>query len=276
MPYCKAADGTQLFYSVWGEGHPLLFIHGGNVGSEMWTFQIPVLVERGYQCITYDQRGFARSDVPRGGYDFDTLASDLDRLIERLGLSRFSVATFSFGGAVLARYLTRHGSSMVEKAILVSPITPFLLKTPDNPEGLDREVAYEPFRRGLVENRPQIFRDSMDAFFNPATSERPITEGLKAWLVDLALRSPLMPMLEFFRASSETDFRADMRSFTMPTLIIHGDLDVFAPLAVTGARTHRMIEHSRLLTYAGASHGLLFTHQERLNREIAGFLGGRD
>jgi pimeloyl-ACP methyl ester carboxylesterase len=239
----------------------------------MWTSQIPSLAASGYQCITFDQRGFARSDVPRTGYDFDTLADDLRGLIEELDLVRFSPVAFSLGAAVLARYLSRHGARGIDKSVLVSPITPYVLWSDDNLDGLDRAVAYEPFRAGLIQNRPQLLHDSLDAFFSPTTAEQPISEALREWIVTSALRSPLMPMLEYFRTSSETDFLPDMRSFTMPTLIVHGELDVFAPPAATGLRTHHMIRGSEFIGYAGASHGLLFSHSDRFNRDVANFIG---
>ena len=272
MPYFETADGSALFYSVWGSGHPTLLIHGGNIGSDVWMFQVPYLAERGHQCIVYDQRGFARSDCPSTGYDFDTLASDLDRLIRHLKLRQVSAVTFSFGAGVLARYLSRYGGSAIDRVVMIAPITPFFLKTPDNPEGLDRETTYEPFRIGMLNDRPQIFRDSMNALFRPETADHPTSHGLREWTVDAAMRSPLMPMLELFRTSSETDFRPDMKAFTMPTLIIHGDSDAFVPALSTGVRTHRMIPQSEFVLYHGASHGVLFSHYGRVNRDVAEFV----
>jgi non-heme chloroperoxidase len=272
MPYFNASDGTELFYSIWGEGRPIVFIHGNNIASEMWTFQVPYLVERGFQCITYDHRGFLRSDCPPHGYDPDTLANDLHSLLEHLDLPRVSVVTMSLGAGVLARYLSQRGSGKIDRAILISTITPCFLKKDDNPEGLEREVAYEPFRAAMIQDRPQLFRDSVDAFFNPVQAENPVSEGLREWLVATAIRNPLIPMLEYAYASNVIDYRQDMKSFTIPTLIIHGDSDVFAPPAVTGLRTHAMIPHSRFVSYPGASHGLVFTHHDRLNREIAAFI----
>ncbi len=272
MPYFNAADGTELYFSAWGNGRPLVFIHGANVGAEVWEFQIPYFVEAGWQCISYDQRGFDRSDCPSKGYDADTLASDLDRLVEHLGLTRFAVAAFSVGGAVLARYLSRFGSAKVERAILVAPTTPFLLRTDDNPEGLERDTVYEPVRLEMKKDRRKFFDDCLNNFFNPNSSECPVSDGIRTRILNLALRSPLMPMLEIFRTSSTTDFREDMKAFTMPTLIVHGDADVFVPVHNSGARTHKMISSSELRIYRGASHGLLYTHQHRLNGDIAQFL----
>jgi non-heme chloroperoxidase len=272
MPYFNTTDGTQLFYSIWGDGPPIVFVHGNNLGSDTWTFQIPFLVANGYQCISYDQRGFARSDWPRRGYDVDTLARDLNCFLEHLDRPKATVVTFSVGAGVLARYLSLYGTGRVDRAILIATITPCILKTEDNPQGLPREVAYEPFRAGMIEDRPQLFRDSLDAFFNPAAAENPISEGIREWLVASAIQNPLIPMLEYARIVNETDFRHDMNSFTIPTLIVHGDSDVFAPASVTGLRTHEMIAGSQFVSYSGASHGLLFTHCKRLCREIVEFV----
>jgi non-heme chloroperoxidase len=272
VPYFHAVDGTRLFYSVWGSGRPLVFVHGGNVGADFWEFQVSALAETGFQCIVYDQRGFGKSDCPQTGYEVDTLASDLDRLIHHVRVSRCSVVTYSFGACVLARYLSRYGADSVDKAILVAAITPFFLKADNNPDGMDRDTAYEPFHSGMKSDRAQLFRMSLDAFFSPSTSEHPVSDGIKEWMMRIALGSPLMPMLELFRTMSQADCRDDMKAFTIPTLIIHGDRGVFAPPASTGERTHALIGGSQLLMYRGASHGLFFTHHGRLNADIVAFM----
>jgi pimeloyl-ACP methyl ester carboxylesterase len=272
MPYVHAPDGTRLFFSIWGSGEPVLFVHGGNVGSAVWEFQIPALVAQGFECITYDQRGFDRSDVSSSDYSLDTLTDDLDVLIRHLRRPSLSVVTLSFGSCVLARYLSRHGSDRIRKSALVSAVTPFFAKSADNPDGIDPELAYEPFCRGMVENRAQTFLDSLDLFFNPAAAEHPVTQGIRMWIMHLAMRNPLMAMIELYRVTFFADLRLDMRAFTMPTLLVHGEQDVFAPPAATAVRTHEMIPHSKLISYPGASHGLMFTHHDRLNRDLGDFL----
>jgi non-heme chloroperoxidase len=273
MSYFKTADGTDLFYSVWGKGHPLLLIHGGNIGADVWEFQVPYLVDHGYSCIVYDQRGFARSDCPAGGYDFDTFADDLAALIDHLDLKRFSVVAFSHGGCLLGRYLSRHGGDKVDQVVILSTILPALLKSKDNPEGIDRNVIFDPFYESMRKDRSAIFRASLDEFFAPATAETPVSDSTKDWIMGVALRSSLMPMLEVYKSSNEADFRKDLKSFDMPTLIIHGEADVFAPALATAERVHQAIPESKLEIYPGASHGLFFTHQERLNRDIVEFFG---
>jgi non-heme chloroperoxidase len=273
MSYFKTADGTDLFYSVWGKGHPLLLIHGGNIGADIWEFQVPYLVDHGYSCIVYDQRGFARSDCSAGGYDFDTFADDLAALIDHLDLKRFSVVAFSHGGCLLGRYLSRHGGDKVDKVVILSTILPALLKSKDNPEGIDRSVIFDPFYESVRKDRSTIFRASLDGFFAPATADTPVSDSTKDWIMGVALRSSLMPMLEVYKSSNEADFRKDLKLFDMPTFIIHGEADVFAPAAATAQRVHQAISGSRLELYPGASHGLFFTHQDRLNRDIVEFFG---
>ena len=272
MPFFQAKDGTELFYTSWGDGLPVVLVHGNNIGSDMWSFQIAHLIEKGFRCISYDQRGFGRSDAPSSGYDADTLAGDLHSLIETLGLSKTSLIAYSIGAGVVARFLSRFGTNSIDRIILLSPVTPCFLKTNDNPEGLEAEVTYGPFRSGLISDRPQLLRDSLDAFFNPDGAEDPVSEGFRNWIVTSSLQNPLLPVLEFTRISYESDFRPDMKSFTIPTLIVHGAADAFAPSTVTADRTHNMIRKSHLVKYEGASHGLIFTHRMRVNRDIIEFL----
>jgi non-heme chloroperoxidase len=273
MPYFKTADGTELFYSIWGTGSPVLLIHGGNIGSDIWEFLVPTLAEQGNRCIIYDQRGFARSDCPGGNYSFDTLASDLADLIAHLALDQFSAIGFSHGGCLLARYLSRYGSVKLSRVTLIATILPYLVKSKDNPDGIDRSIIFDPFYEGMKKDRAGVFRNSLDAFFAPATAEKPISDSMRDWVLNVALRASLMPMLAILESSNHTDFRDDLKSFNMPTLIIHGAADPFAPVAATALRTHQMIPGSILEIYEGASHGLLLTHQDRITRRIQQWLG---
>jgi non-heme chloroperoxidase len=275
MSYFKTADGTELFYSIWGKGDPILLIHGGNIGADVWEFQVPYLIDHGYSCIVYDQRGFARSDCPGGGYDFDTFADDLAALIDHLKLKWFSVVAFSHGGCLLGRYLSKYGGSKIDKVVLVSTILPAILKSETNPDGADRSTTFDSFYERMKKERPTVFRDSLDAFFAAETAETPVSDSIRDWVMSVALRNSLMPMLAVYKSSNETDFRKDLTPFVMPTLIVHGAADVFAPIEVTAQRTHQGIKGSTLAIYPGASHALFFTHQDRLNRDIAEFVGGR-
>jgi len=236
MSYFKTADGTELFYSVWGKGDPLVLIHGGNIGADVWEFQVPYLVDHGYSCIVYDQRGFARSDCSAGGYDFDTFADDLAALINHLNLQRFSVVAFSHWGCVLGRYLSRHGDSKIDKLVLIATILPAILKSKANLEGIDRSLIFDPFYAGMQKDRASIFRASLDEFFASATADTQVFEGTKDWIMGVALRSSLMPMLEVYKSSNETDFRKDLKLFGMPTLIIHVGVSACRRIGVSAYR----------------------------------------
>jgi non-heme chloroperoxidase len=268
MPFIEVHDGTRLHYADWGSGKPLLLIHGWAIGAAMWEYQIPSLIASGIRCIVYDQRGCGRSDHPSQGYEFSTLADDLAILIERLDLNAVTLAGWSLGGGVVARYLARHGGARVARSILISTNTPFLLKGENNPEGLDRSLIYDPFIAGLLDDRPQLLAKAAPLFFGA-----PVSPEIIGWAIGLSHTSSAVGMLQLFKAVHETDFRPDMAAFTMPTLIVHGSADPFQPLEATSERSHRAIPGSRLETYEGASHGLFFTHRERLNADLLEFIG---
>lgn len=269
MPFLETADGTKLYFADWGSGKPLVLIHGWAMGADMWEYQVPYLTAHGMRCIVYDQRGCGRSDQPSRGYDFDTLADDLATVMEKLDLREATLAGFSLGGGVIARYLTRHGGDRVARSVLVASNTPCLLKSAENPEGMDRSVVFDQFRTGLTVDRPHLLASAADPFFGASVSAE-----MKQWAIGLCYQSSALGMLELYRASNETDFRGDMAAFTMPTLIIHGAADPFAHIDATARRTARAIPGSRLQVYEGAAHGLFITHREQLNRDLVEFVGG--
>src|SRR5215813_12104928 len=209
-----------------------------------------------------------RSDHASHGYEFDTLADDLAMLIERLDLNDLTLVGWSLGGGVMARYLARHGGSRVARSILISTNTPFLLKGENNPQGMDRSLIYDPFIAGLLEDRPQILAKAAPLFFGA-----PVSPEIIGWAIGLSHTASAVGMLQLFKAVHETDFRADMAAFTMPTLLVHGSTDPFQPVEATGERSQAAIPGSRLEIYKGASHGLFFTHRERLNADLLEFIG---
>ena len=272
MPFIDAADGTRIYYAAWGTGTPVILIHGWTTGSDMWEYQLSALTAHGVRCVVYDQRGCGRSDHPSTGYDFDTLADDLAVVVRHLDVNDATFVGFSSGGGVLARYVTRHGTARVARAVLVSTITPFLLKGTNNPEGLDRSVVYDPFTAGLLNNRAQQLADAAPVFFGVGQDGVSVSPEILTWGIGLSRASSALGMIQLYRAVHETDFRPDMRGFAMPTLIVHGSADLFVPLQVSAARTHRAIPGSRLEAYEGASHGLFYTHKTRLNADLLTFV----
>jgi non-heme chloroperoxidase len=267
----ETRDGTRLFYQDWGTGKPLVFVHGWGLGAAMWEYQTIALADRGLRCIAYDKRGCGRSERPSFGYDFDTFADDLAALIEQLDLEDVILVGFSAGGGDVARYLSRHGADRVAKTILINTITPFILKTDDNPDAIDRSV-FDAMIKALEFDRPQYMTASAPSFFGLGLPTVTISPELMQWGIDLALQASPKATIEMVRAFYMTDFRSDLGAFTMPTLIVHGDKDLNHPLSITGQKTAQAIPSSQFEIYEGAAHGLFVTHKEQLNRDLLAFI----
>jgi non-heme chloroperoxidase len=270
MPFIETGDGTSLYYQDWGKGKPVVFSHGGAVGGDMWEYQMVYLASQGLRCIAHDRRGCGRSSQPGYGYDFDTFADDLRALIEKLDLHEVTLVGHSIGGGEIARYLSRHGAGRISRIVLVASVTPFLVKTADNPDGIDKSV-FEHSVAQLSKDRPHYFAATAPAFFG-AESDSSVSPELLQWGIRLVLRASLKATIDMIHAQSGADFRPDMRAFTVPTLIIHGDRDQSAPIELSGRRTARLIAGSELKVYPGAPHGLMFTHTDRLNADLLTFI----
>jgi len=260
MPSYETRDGTRLFYIDWGDGPPVLFVASWALNADMWAYQMPFLVDRGLRCIAYDPRGHGRSDRPGHGYDYNTFADDLAALIERLDLRGVTLVGHSIGGGVIVRYLTRHSAGRVARVVLLAPSTPFLLKTEDNPDGVDTAAFARDFPKWLADNaRPFVVAET--------------SPEMVQWVQGLMLQCSLNAAIDLNRAQVATDFRPELPGVTVPTLVIHGDVDVSAPLELTGRRTAALIPGARLTVYEGAPHGLMFTHTDRLNADLLAFVG---
>lgn len=270
----ETQDGTTLFFLDWGTGKPVVFVHGWVLGAEMWEYQMTALSSQGLRCIAYDKRGCGRSSQPGDGYDFDTLADDLATLIEQLDLQDVTLVAHSMGGGEIARYLSRHGTSRIERAALISTITPFLRKTPGNPDGFDPS-SFEQTIAGLQQDRPHYFMAMAPGFFGAGLPNCSVSPEMTQWVVNLALRASPWAAIKMMQAQSETDFQGDMSAFTIPTLIIHGDRDMGAPIALAGQKTADAISGSQLKVYENAAHGLFITHKEQLNRDLLTFIQGK-
>ena len=231
------------------------------------------LSDRGFRNIAYDQRGCGRSDQPSCGYDFTTYADDLTTLIEHLDLRDVTLVGYSLGGGVVARYLSRHGSNRIAKVALIGSTTPYLLKAEDNPEGMDRSLVYDPFLAGLRTDRPQLLANLAAPFFGLGRPGIAISAEMVQWATQMCLRASAKGMIDLYQVSCQSDLRPDMNAFTMPTLVIHGDADLFAPLDVTAQRTAQAIPASRLKVYENAAHGLFLTHREQLSNDLVAFIG---
>ena len=263
--FVTTRDNRRLAYIDRGAGKPVVLIHGWSLGSAIWTLQTDWLAARGLRIIAYDRRGHAGSDKPADGYDFDTLAADLAVVLEQLDLRDVTLVGHSMGAGEVARYLARNGSQRVARTMLVAPTTPFALKTIDNPEGIDRAV-YDKLVAAL-EADPQAYLAAGAPGFFGGNVEPEMVE----WGLSIARQASVPALVKCLRAFSETDFRADMRAFTMPTLIVYGTGDM-PSTAKNATRTAAAIAGSRVEPYVGAPHGLFLTDPARFNRDLLGFV----
>jgi peroxiredoxin len=271
MPYLTttSAPSTELCYTDIGQGRPVVLIHGWPLSHRMWEGQIPALVDAGYRVVAYDRRGFGESGRPTGGFDYDTFASDLNDLMTRLDLRDATLAGFSMGGGEVARYIGRYGEARVAQAMLLGAVPPFLLKTADNPQGIDRET-FDGMIAGVKADRIGFLANFFPAFYNAdggnvGADVIPFSKWI-AWAA-----SPL-GTAECINAFGTTDFRADLRKITVPTLVVHGDADRIVPLEISGQLSARMIRGARLEVVPGAPHGFAATHARELNRAMLDFL----
>jgi pimeloyl-ACP methyl ester carboxylesterase len=264
--YVRTCDNVDLYYKDWGEGRPIVFVHGWGLPSPMWDYQIVALRSAGFRCIAYDRRGHGRSTAAEHGYDYDRLADDLAALLDELDLTDVVLVGHSMGSGELVRYVTRHGTRRLGGLVFVAPAaTPYATWTPDNSDGLPAEML-EAFRtRILVQDYPGWLEANRAPFFTPETSE-----AMQMWLVKLMLETPLHVLIACNRSVTGTDFRAELPKITVPSLVIHGDKDVSAPLAF-GRETAWLIPNARFILYEGAPHGLFITHKERLNADLEAF-----
>jgi non-heme chloroperoxidase len=262
----ETKDGAGLFYRDWGSGEAVVFVHGWAVNSDLWQYQMAYLASHGLRCVTFDRRGHGRSTDPGRGYDFDTLADDLAAVIEKLDLRDVTLVGHSMGCAEIARYLVRHGVSRVARVAFVSASLPFVMKTDDNPDGVDRAV-FEKTRAGWSKDFPKWLGENARPFFAPDTSQHMVDWGIR-----MCLQTSLQALFECNRIDVETDFRPELPRIQVPTLVIHGDADVSAPLDLMGRRTAKLIPGSQLKVYEHGPHGLMFTHTERLNADLLAFI----
>lgn len=266
--FVAAKDGTSLFVRDWGAGRPALFLAGWALPSDFWGYQMLALARQGYRAIAYDRRGHGRSADPGRGYDHDTLADDLAAVIDGLKLDGVTIVAHSMGGTEIARYFARHGGRGIARVVLVGTITPCLMKRPDNPDGVD-PATLAAGADLLARDFPAWIAANTQPFFTPDTSAAMVT-----WGQAMMMSTSLLAAAQLAQANFATDFRADVRRINVPTLIVHGDRDVSAPLSLTARATAALLPQATLSVYEGAPHGLPLTHVERLNAELLGFLKG--
>ena len=269
-----SSEEVKLAYSDYGTGQPVVLIHGWPLSREMWEYQLGDLVNAGLRVIKYDRRGFGNSDKPWDGYDYDTLAEDLKALMEELDLRNAVLVGFSMGGGEVVRYLSRYGSDRVAKTVLISSVTPYMLKTDDNPDGVDESVFADMMTQ-IKDDRVGFLDDFGKKFFGVNLINRPVSTPLLEYYRMLASLASARSTQQCAIAFSQTDFRNDLKAVKVPTLIIHGTSDKTVPIEASGDRTSQMIANSEYKIYDGAPHGLFYTHKNELNRDLISFINSK-
>ncbi len=275
MPYVNVgkenSGNIDLYYEDHGGGKPIVLIHGYPLSGASWEKQLPVLLNAGYRAITYDRRGFGESSKPTSGYNYDTFAEDLRKLVSHLGLRDFALVGFSMGGGEVARYMGRYGSKDVSKAVFISSVPPYLLKTSDNPEGLDGG-AFEGIQNAIKADRYAFFTDFFKNFYNTDQNlGKRVSEQAVQSSWNVAVGSSATATLACVPTWHE-DFRKDLARVQVPTLVIHGDADRIVPFASSGQRTAKLVPGARLVVVKDGPHNIAWTHAQEVNSALLGFL----
>lgn len=269
------SDGTGIFYKDWGTGQPVVFSHGWPLNADAWDDQAYFVASHGYRAIAHDRRGHGRSGQAWAGNDMDTYADDLADLIEALDLNDAVLVGHSTGGGEVTRYLGRHGTGRVAKAMLVSAVPPLMLKTDANPGGTPIE-AFDAIREGLLKDRSQFYQDLSAPFYGANRPGAEISQGLRDWFWMLCMQVGLKAAYDCVKAFSETDMTEDLRKIDVPVLIVHGDDDQIVPLDDSGRLSVQILKDATLKIYPGAPHGLANTtaYKDMLNADLLAFLRG--
>jgi non-heme chloroperoxidase len=266
------SSNIDLYYEDHGSGKPVVLIHGYPLSGASWEKQLVALLAAGYRVITYDRRGFGQSSQPTSGYDYDTFAEDLRKLVTKLELRDFALVGFSMGGGEVARYIGKYGSETVSEAVILSGVPPYLLKTPDNPEGVDKNV-FTGIETAVKADRYAFFTEFFKNFYNTdVLTGKLVSEQTVQASWNVAAGCSATATLECV-STWHTDFRKDVARIDVPTLVMHGDADRILPITAAGPRTAKLIKGARLVVVEGGPHCITWTHSEVVNRELLAFLG---
>jgi non-heme chloroperoxidase len=271
MSTITTRDGTRIYYKDWGSGQPVVFSHGWPLSADAWEDQMVFLGERGYRCIAHDRRGHGRSSQPWLGNDMDTYADDLATLTEALDLTNAIHVGHSTGGGEVARYIGRHGTKRVAKAVLIGSVTPLMLQTPANPGGLPM-AEFDKIRAGVLADRSQFFKDLTTPFYGANRSGSNVSQGLRDAFWLQGMQAGFKGVIDCIKAFSETDFTDDLKKFDIPTLILHGDDDQIVPIAASAQLSAKLIRNAQLKVYKGGSHGICSTQKNEVNADLLAFL----
>ena len=264
-------DGTEIFYKDWGQGPPVTFSHGWPLNADAWDGQLLFLAQNGFRAIAHDRRGHGRSSQASAGNDMNGYADDLAAVIEALDLNDVTLVGHSTGGGEVARYIGRHGTSRVAKAILIAAVPPIMVRTPVNPEGLPIEV-FDGLRASLTKDRSQFYKELAVQFYGANRPGAKVSQGLldQFWL--WSMQAGLKNAYDSIKAFSETDFTEDLKKFDVPTLVLHGEDDQIVPVRDSARKSARIIKGAKDIYYPGAPHGITATHQDQINAALLAFI----
>jgi len=273
MSTITTKDGTEIYYKDWGTGPVVTFSHGWPLNADMWDGQMLFLAQNGFRAVAHDRRGHGRSSQASAGNNMDGYADDLAAVIQALDLNNVTMVGHSTGGGEVARYVGRHGTKRLARAVLISAVPPLMIKTAANPEGLPLEL-FDNLRNGLVKDRAQFYKDFALMFFGANKPGANISPGILEQFWTWSMQAGLKNAYESIKAFSETDFTEDLKKFDVPTLVLHGEDDQIVPVKNSGMKTAKLVKGAKDIYYPGAPHGITATHQDQINAALLAFVRG--